>query len=295
MGHAIYPNINLGLIQGIRLAHALMETNIKICIPQVHAPKFIILRNKFNISYHVGTEEALKVNGFSTHHSTPTTSVGSIHRPLIFPTAIAKYCSSVWCPNRTIMVSFAGLMNDNRKATILNWCKISGIAGDINKIPDLCPVWYKAFNKFRKKLGLTPRSWTINVGDLTLWSSNRGRAFPVKTWDEEYFKLLAKSKFVLCPSGDFIWTYRFFESILCGAIPIIEKTCKVYDGFIFKTMSEPYLKLEWSKEIAQHNYELCIDKITVPHLELESEMQNLIIDSKQTVNPKLLPLGSLHF
>ena len=51
---------------------------------------------------------------------------------------------------------------------------------------------------------------------------------------------MAKSKFVLCPNGDFIWTYRFFEAIACGAIPIIEDDLPLYDGFQYYKMDQPF-------------------------------------------------------
>jgi len=38
---------------------------------------------------------------------------------------------------------------------------------------------------------------------------------------EEYFNDLSKSKFVLCPEGTGIDTHRIYESLLCGATPVV--------------------------------------------------------------------------
>lgn len=51
--------------------------------------------------------------------------------------------------------------------------------------------------------------------EIEIQESNKGRIFPIKAWDENYYQTLSKSKFVLCLNGDYIWSYRFFESILC--------------------------------------------------------------------------------
>jgi hypothetical protein len=36
-----------------------------------------------------------------------------------------------------------------------------------------------------------------------------------------YFRVLAASQFALCPAGDLPWSLRFFEAIMCRAIPIL--------------------------------------------------------------------------
>lgn len=42
-------------------------------------------------------------------------------------------------------------------------------------------------------------------------------------FDEDYFRILCGSQFTLCPAGDRPWSMRFYESILCRSIPILEK------------------------------------------------------------------------
>jgi len=122
----------------------------------------------------------------------------------------------------------------------------------------------------------TPCTEKVQVGEVTFWSSNRGRVFPGKSWDEEYYAFLAQSQFVLCPSGDFVWTYRFFEAALCGAIPIIERACPAYTGFRFRTMDDPLDTLVWSLEEAEYNFQQCRDRLTLPTHELSAELAALL-------------------
>jgi len=131
--------------------------------------------------------------------------------------------------------------------------------------------------KVEQKLGAQkiPRAAKFRYDDIVFWSSERGRNFPIKAWDDDYFRLLATSEFVLCPSGDYIWTYRFFEATMCGAIPIIENYCSAYDGFRFRTIDELLSTMKWSREDAEYNYNLCRSRLTVPIDLLQKEIEIL--------------------
>uniref|UniRef100_A0A7S2JPK8 Exostosin GT47 domain-containing protein n=1 Tax=Haptolina brevifila TaxID=156173 RepID=A0A7S2JPK8_9EUKA len=39
--------------------------------------------------------------------------------------------------------------------------------------------------------------------------------------DDEYADLSARSRFVLCPTGDDVYSFRFVEALSCGAVPVI--------------------------------------------------------------------------
>jgi hypothetical protein len=108
-----------------------------------------------------------------------------------------------------------------------------------------------------------------------VWSSERGRRFPTKAWDEEYFQLLADSEHVLCPSGDYQWSYRFFEACLCGAVPIVEEASPLYDGFRYRLMTDARDAAPWSAADAEHNYRACAARIVVPLAELDGELARL--------------------
>jgi hypothetical protein len=111
---------------------------------------------------------------------------------------------------------------------------------------------------------------------LHIVSSKRGREFPIKAWDDEYFRTMARAKFVLCPRGDYPWTYRFFEAAMCGAIPLVEERCALYANFRCRDINTPSRDLTWSWDDAEHNYSTCRDLLTVPIPLLEREVQQLL-------------------
>jgi len=276
MKKVFYPKIPYSYIQSIRLVHALMESEFDIRVPKEHASKFKILKDKFSVQYGIAKKETLAIEEFKISHIKPLTSVGSIQRPLIFPHSIINYCRSIWKKNRDLSVSFSGLLTKKRKKVIEEWYILNSQFNK-NKLNMLCLNLYRLNNKIKKFAGIPPKKYTIQIGNLHLLFSERGRYFPIKSWDEEYFQLLSRSKFVLCPSGDYIWTYRFFESILCGAIPIVEEKCEVYEGFAFKMMNE-FIgnNMIWDPEIAEYNYKLCAKRISIPIDLINKELNNFL-------------------
>lgn len=82
--------------------------------------------------------------------------------------------------------------------------------------------------------------------------SNNGRDDQKKVKDEDYFIQMSRAKFVLCPNGDFVWTYRFFESIIFKAIPIVEQKSPVFEGFEFYTKESD---LVYDEDIVNRNFE----------------------------------------
>ena len=248
------------MIQQMRLVHALVECKHKVSIPTEEIPKFQILEDKFGIKFFHETSECMDITdnlGFS--HEEPFTSIGEIRNPLIFPHDITNYCASLWADKRKLRYSFQGLMTGERKTLLKHWVE-NNITGKRTNLPE--------------KEGVELEH--IGLGALLLCSSNRGRTFPIKGWDEKYFKILADSEFVLCPSGDFIWTYRFFESILCGAIPIVEKSCHAYEGFRYYSFEDEAKSLAWSQEDADYNFKLCVERITIPGIALNKELARIL-------------------
>lgn len=279
MKKAIQPLVPFHLIQGIRLAHALMESDHDIHVPREHDNKFAKLKEQFNVEYTSGTDGSVPVSQLRINHKEPVTEVGSISRPLIFPYAITRYCHSLWPEDRNIRVSFAGLITGKRRKVISEYCS-NNFGNDAGALPDLNPVRHRVANRLRRAIGMDPASFSVEVGELMLWSSLRGRHFPVKSWDDEYFQMMSRSKAVLCPSGDYVWSYRFFEATLCGAIPIVEEKCDAYEGFVYHTMAEPLSGVKWTSEVARHNYELGCRRLTVPVDELNKELAMMVMESR---------------
>lgn len=270
----IRPIVPMHLIQSVRLCHALMESRFRVSISSADSRKFSLLKTKFGAQYKVDVPNAVMLDSLTVSHKEPVTAVGTVERPLVFPHAIVRHCHSLWPTIRDIPISFSGLVSHSRSALIRDWCETN--FPDSQRFPSREPFLHRLNNKVRKICGLAPAVFSMQIGEVELWSSARGRKFPIKSWDEKYWEMLSRSRFVLCPSGDCIWSYRFFESILCGAMPIVETPCEAYEGFVYKTMDEPYVDTKWNREVAEHNFNLCFERITVPHDIMNEELESLL-------------------
>jgi hypothetical protein len=69
----------------------------------------------------------------------------------------------------------------------------------------------------------------------------------------EYFEQLCSAKYVLCPTGDCPWSYRFFEAIMCFSIPVLgdDENDIFSDNFFFYKDSETK---KYSEDICRQNY-----------------------------------------
>lgn len=266
-------NYNFNYIQQIRLAQALSESQFELVIATHHLDKFTLLKDKFGMEFTSSCNNAIDITKFiELSHSEPITSIGGLYRPLLFPHAIVNYCRRLWNVKREHKFSFAGLIQSSRKKLIEDWIK-QNLSKNII-LPNVNSFFLRV-NRYLSKLFFGNFCYKRRIGDLFLWSSDRGRVFPIKSWDNNYFELLANTEFTLCPAGDFIWTYRFFEAILCGSIPVIEKDCSAYSGFRYFYLNENIKNMKWSKELADFNYALCKNRITVPEDDLNNELKNI--------------------
>jgi hypothetical protein len=262
---------SFALIQQIRLVHAVAESGSEIAVAADELDKFSILRERFGLRLATARPGDPSLTPFVTiDHKTPSTALGAVVRPLIFPRAIVDYCRTLWPAARAHRYSFAGLLTDNRRALLEGWMagRAEGGSGLTAKT---------TFGDFirRQLIRWRGADRQRRIGDVTLWSSERGRRFPTKAWDEAYFQLLADSEHVLCPSGDYQWSYRFFEACLCGAVPIVEQASPLYDGFRYRLMTDARDAASWSAADAEHNYRACAARIVVPVDELDGELNRL--------------------
>jgi len=69
---------------------------------------------------------------------------------------------------------------------------------------------------------------------------------------DDFFTKLGQSKFVLCPRGNGLDTFRFYDSIYAGSIPILVKE-QYHDNDIFKEI--PMLLLKDEKEFKNLNWD----------------------------------------
>jgi hypothetical protein len=257
----VYVDFKIKKIQELRAIQSISESGVVVLIPKKQLVKFILLKEKFNMNFQISNEKkGVPLSKLlSINHEIPETHIGNLLKPLVFPVSIVNYCKSLWVDDRKYKFTFAGLITQSRNELISNWIK-----NNITSEKFELPITDSFINKKKSKiLNFFNIDSTVNkkIGDLIIWSSNRGRKFPIKAWDNEYFEVLGMSQFVLCPSGVCIWSYRFFEAILCGAIPIVEKNCEAYEGFRFKYMEDSAATFQWSKEDAEYNYKLCLERI----------------------------------
>jgi hypothetical protein len=241
------------LIQGLRLAHAIMESEFVVSIDSADVPKFIYLQQFFDLQFKIDVENAPVLFGVTLSHREPLTTVGTVCRPLVFPRAVLERCRAKWRPRRTRRFTFTGLVNTERHRVLGDW--IARARGAHTPYLD----WNHPF--FDEALGIY-----INCTDT-------GRRFPQKVWDDAYYEMLGTSEFVPCPKGDCVWSYRFFEAILCGAIPVVEEACPAFDGFRFATMGDDLRALQWSAGVAEHNFNRATDRLTIPRADLDGALR----------------------
>ncbi len=98
----------------------------------------------------------------------------------------------------------------------------------------------------------------------------------MKAWDDEYYQLLGKSQFALCPSGDFVWTYRVFEAALCGAIPVVQRTCDAYGELVFYSLDDDASSLVWDIDVAEHNRVEAMRLVTATAEELSGALASAV-------------------
>jgi hypothetical protein len=264
----IKVNINTSLIQNIRLVQALHEIGATTVIDPCESIRFSEITNVLGSNPVLKRSQDLcnitNFDNITFCHTSPYIKVANVKKTLIFPKSLFNYLQLNWksYEERNICFNFSGFITKSRKKTlenyILNKIEYNKILAKAKlgfcSIAQIIPVRYRKF--------LLPK-FTISFNLLKISDSINGRFFPKKSLDVEYYQQMLNSKYVLCPNGDFVWTYRFFETVMCGAIPVIEDYCDLYEGFRYKTMDEDINDLIWTEEDVKHNFELCKLRLTL--------------------------------
>ena len=152
-------------------------------------------------------------------------------------------------------------INHLKGETIING-KCYGIILPQSLIEYCKSLWHERIDQFYFKGVITEkREWIRQYENV--YESNRGRDKNLKySLDKEYYTSLGKTKFALSPTGGCNWSYRMFESIACGAIPVLgdnDVDTFAKDYKIFRHSD----KKEYSVEYANHNYETLLERITL--------------------------------
>jgi hypothetical protein len=268
----------LEYIQLMRLCCALLESNFEIHFPAAAQPLLQYWNQYFPVQYHLGLDQVPILPELEISHSEPFCRVGALQRPLIFPHAMVQWCRHQWPSDRPTQFLFCGLITEKRKRCLERWIQTCFGRTDIKLRAQDVPYGKlkRLVSQVTQLWQRSPSSYTVPELGLQISASQKGRNFPEKIWDQEYYQSLTQAQFVLCPDGDYTWTYRFFEAALCGAIPVIENTCPSYDGFECFTMAEATDRLVYSPEMAERNYAKAVERLTLPLDQLNAELARLI-------------------
>lgn len=219
--------INTELLQSFRLMHALAEAGIPLAINRRQVPAWKWLSTYFGEFDAKPSSIARKFSDVEVDHHSPGTRIGSAQRPLVFAHQIVNRCLAKW-DDRSNVITFAGKMTDQRR------------------------------NGLRPLVEFFGRDFLID-------STDAGRVWPSKAWDDEYHTRLGQSQLTACPNGDFVWTYRFFEATLCGSIPVIQDECVHYEGFNYYRIGDPGRIMTWRQDWAERNQAIARTRLTIPH------------------------------
>lgn len=175
--------------------------------------------------------EGIPIADVEIDHAGPVTRIGKVSRPPIFPHSAFEKCRARWMCDRPTYALFIGHMTDSRLAAF-------------HKLPLSNPV---------------------------VVISNNGRSFPAKAWDDSYYAAMSRAKFALCPDGDYVWTYRFFEAAMCGCIPVVEHDLELYWGFDWCGWEEV-----WDAGSIEKNFTMARDMLTVSCGELDRQLEAVL-------------------
>lgn len=151
------------------------------------------------------------------------------------------------------------IINHLKGETIING-RCYGIILPRSLIEYCKSLWNKRTGRFYFKGVITKkREWIRQYENV--YASNRGRDKTLKySLDKEYYASLGKSEFALSPTGDCNWSYRMFEGIACGAIPVLGDNDVDVFAQDYKYFRHSDNK-EYNIEYANHNYEMLLKKV----------------------------------
>ncbi|MEX2566456.1 MAG: hypothetical protein WD431_10980 [Cyclobacteriaceae bacterium] len=269
-------------LQEIRMAQAVMESDFTLCIQPWQEIRLQRLKDFFPSRYELiqPGDQITEISDILIAHRTvtPETRIGELSRPLILPHAMLAYCRKMWQEKRKYKYAFIGKITKARKIWMQSFLtsKVKGFMGLSGKVF----IDYRIFAILSKVF--------TNFDRLLMTDSRRGREFPGKAWDDAYFRIQAQAEFIICPSGDVgcPWTYRFFEAMLCGAIPIVQSVSPCYEPFKFYTADQKPEEFIYDQQMVEHNFRQCEKHLTVPISELNKELTNLYTKKKTPENQK---------
>jgi len=151
------------------------------------------------------------------NHSSPQTSISEqTVAPIVFPKIISDKFHLPF-DKKINKIYFRGLLTKKRLIeTMILFLNII----DLRAIFILC-----------KNILKGRRDFIIDTKKIFINFSKRGRQIQFKYLDVDYYEEMSRYKYVFCPVGDFIWTYRFFEAIQVGSMPLSKHYTDSYASF----------------------------------------------------------------
>jgi hypothetical protein len=115
------------------------------------------------------------------------------------------------------------------------------------------------FDYSDKNLGYNPKIQKDN--------QSKGVQYRVVSENLFYFSVMCKSKFILCPEGDAPWSFRFYETLMCKSIPIVESVRHTYRTDEESNIDYQYMLLRENKytDLLNNNleYSSLVEKNTI--------------------------------
>ena len=119
---------------------------------------------------------------------------------------------------------FIGSINSNyeRRKWVIDFTKKHFTKNSIFINTDNDPNWelLGEFDYSNKNLGYCPR--------LNSDNQSKNVQYRIIKDNKYYFETMCQSKYTLCPVGDSVWSFRFYEVLMCKTIPIVENWHSTY-------------------------------------------------------------------
>lgn len=248
----------LARIQEARLISVLLEAGWSVIANEAQTAAIETIQPFFGIRFDQVIPDSHCAIPIEIDHQIPQTSFGNVTRPLIFPSWLANLTTK-FDSDKDIRLSFSGNPSKERIQSLLRMH--SKVMTDSRPLPTL---------RIRGAMLMPNRIGNYLITHLFrslpfYQFSKRGRKQTCKVLDIEYWQMLGRSQAVYCPAGDFEWTYRFFESMLAGAMPVVDCPLGVAptyaNGYHFHPSSQP-LPSEIDSTLIQENKVRVVSMLT---------------------------------
>jgi hypothetical protein len=212
-------------VQEIRLFASLIESGWRLKVNSKQKNALNSIKGYFPIEHKKYSGEHVRKVEIKINHAMPKTVFGHVERTLIFPEWMFER-SVLNSPNRDILCSFQGFSTVTRVLDALNLLENSHHSEN--------PILKVVVKFLARNVHVPFRNYFLNrlfkiffykYRYMFEWNT-RGRKLENKIIDRKYWEILKKSRTVYCPAGDFIWTYRFYEAVMSGAVPVLNHNDK---------------------------------------------------------------------